>query len=94
MLFVVIDRNQQIAERHSRQALLRKYFIAWQIWVQSEQERRQLEQAQNNTRNKMMSLLEAAATGKLWSQEEAESSKTTSRNRSIEKPSTADKIVS
>ncbi|WAR04562.1 CC191-like protein [Mya arenaria] len=58
--------NQQRAEKHSRIALLRKYFIAWQVYVHSEQERRHLESEQNNTRNKMAKLLEAAASGKLW----------------------------
>ncbi|XP_052805638.1 coiled-coil domain-containing protein 191-like [Mya arenaria] len=60
------QRNQQRAEKHSRIALLRKYFIAWQVYVHSEQERRHLESEQNNTRNKMAKLLEAAASGKLW----------------------------
>lgn len=88
-----VNRNQQIAERHSRLTLLRKYFIAWQVWVQSEQDRRELEQAQNNTRNKMMSLLEAAATGKLWNQEDAVSTKPTPRKPQTDRQSTADKIV-
>ncbi|KAL4235902.1 hypothetical protein ACF0H5_004292 [Mactra antiquata] len=86
------QRNKQIAEKHSRQTLLRKYFIAWHIWVQGEQERRQLEQAQNNTRNKMISLLEAAASGKLCNQEEQESSKPTPRHKSTDRTSTAEKI--
>ena len=100
-------RKTQIADKHSRTTLLRKYFIAWHIWVRSEQERRELEQAQNNTRNKMMSLLEAAATGKLWQgrEDDLETERSTSRSSSKlqgnnsargsrDKKSTAEKIVS
>ena len=97
-------RKTQIADNHSKTTLLRKYFIAWHIWVRSEQERRELEQAQSSTRNKMMSLLEAAASGKLWQgkEEEVETSMSSSRSSSRlqsargrqEKRSTADKIVS
>lgn len=86
------QRNQQIAEQHSRLTLLRKYFIAWQVWVHSEQDRRQLEQAQNNTRNKMMSLLEAAAAGKLWQPDETGSVKSTPRQPHTDRQSTAEKI--
>ena len=98
-------RKAQLAENHSRTSLLRKYFIAWNIWARGEQERRELEQAQNNTRNKMMSLLEAAATGKLWQGREddleTERSRASSRvqennsaRASRDKKSTAEKIVS
>lgn len=100
MFCFCVFRNQQKAEKHSRLALLRKYFIAWQVWVQSEQERRHLEKAQEQTRNKMASLLEAAASGKLWSQSDAESQVSTARSqtsgntqRRSERQSTADKIV-
>lgn len=87
-----IQRNQQIADRHSRQTVLRKYFIAWQVWVHSEQDRRYLENAQNNTRNKMMSLLEAAATGKLSKQEDSLTHKSTPHKKETHRKSTADKI--
>ncbi|KAJ8321390.1 hypothetical protein KUTeg_001072 [Tegillarca granosa] len=60
-------RKNQLAESHHRHSLLRKYFVAWQQWVHNEQERQELEKAQETTRNKMFALLEAAATGKLWS---------------------------
>lgn len=73
--------------------MLRKYFIAWQVWVHSEQDRRQLESAHNHTRNKMMSLLEAAATGKLSKQEDSQAVKSTPRNKETQRKSTADKIV-
>ena len=98
-------RKAQLAENHSRTSLLRKYFLAWNIWARGEQERRELEQAQNNTRNKMMSLLEAAATGKLWQgreddheTERSRSSSSVQGNNSArasrDKKSTAEKIVS
>ena len=100
--YFCVYRNQQIAERHSRQSLLRKYFVAWQVWAQGEQERRDLERAQQSTRSKMALLLEAAATGKLWDKDEesvAASGKPSARGagqsaRDRNKRSTADKIVS
>ncbi|XP_060063814.1 coiled-coil domain-containing protein 191-like [Ylistrum balloti] len=58
-------RKTQAAETHYRVWLLRKYFVAWQLWIKVEQERKGMEQAQEKTRNKMAALLEAAAKGKL-----------------------------
>ncbi|KAL3887288.1 hypothetical protein ACJMK2_027231 [Sinanodonta woodiana] len=66
------QRNAQVAESHSRMKLMRKYFITWQVWVKSEQERRELEQEQSSTREKMMALLQAAAAGKLKGEEQGE----------------------
>lgn len=58
-------RKAQAAETHYRSWLLRKYFVAWQLWIKMELERKEMEQAQEKTRNKMAALLEAAAKGKL-----------------------------
>ncbi|XP_021355188.1 coiled-coil domain-containing protein 191-like [Mizuhopecten yessoensis] len=58
-------RKTHAAETHYRVWLLRKYFVAWQLWIKMEQERNEMEQAQEKTRNKMAALLEAAAKGKL-----------------------------
>ena len=99
-------RNQQRAENHSRQTLLRRYFVAWQVYVVGEQERRNLERQQNTTRSKMAQLLEAAATGKLMGAGDGDdtargseagvkgNSREGRRSGRREKPSTADKIVS
>ncbi|KAK3107858.1 hypothetical protein FSP39_023636 [Pinctada imbricata] len=59
------QRKNQLAGCHHRESLLRKYFVAWQQWVKQEQDRKELEHAQEKTRNKMAALLEAAASGKL-----------------------------
>ena len=61
-----IYRKNQLAETHCKQNLLRKYFTAWQLWVNQEVERKELESAQSSTKSKMAALLDAAATGKLW----------------------------
>ena len=66
----MIFRKNQLAGSHHRISLLRKYFVAWQLWVKQEQERKELETAQERTRNKMAALLEAAATGKLGTERE------------------------
>lgn len=59
-------RNNQIAENHHKCALLRKYFMAWQVWVQQEQEIKEMKNMQEETKKKMAVFLEAASEGKLW----------------------------
>ncbi|KAK3611353.1 hypothetical protein CHS0354_025881 [Potamilus streckersoni] len=76
------QRNAQVAESHSRMKLMRKYFIAWQVWVKSEQERHELEQEQSSTREKMMALLQAAAAGKLKGEEQGEITHRNQRTKS------------
>ncbi|KAK6173528.1 hypothetical protein SNE40_016960 [Patella caerulea] len=63
-------RKNQIANRHYKTVLVQKYFSAWMLWVQQEQDKHELEQAQEVTRQKMMALLQKAATGQLWQGEE------------------------
>ncbi|KAL5020473.1 hypothetical protein ScPMuIL_003365 [Solemya velum] len=66
--FDIIDsqRKGKMAVEHHHQSLLFRCFQSWSLFIQQEQERRSLEHAQHNTRNKMMAFLDAAATGKLW----------------------------
>lgn len=45
---------------------MRKYFLAWQIWMRSQEESAKIEETKIQTRNKMDALLEAAASGRLW----------------------------
>lgn len=59
-------RNIQIAEKHHRHGLLKKYFLAWQIWIHQEQERKEMKNIQEETKKKMTVFLEAASEGKLW----------------------------
>ncbi|XP_052253520.1 coiled-coil domain-containing protein 191-like isoform X2 [Dreissena polymorpha] len=91
MEVISTQRNQQIAEKHSKLSLLRKYFLAWQVYVTSEQERRRLEQEQNSTRNKMAALLEAAASGKLGLESPAPTQRDQHSSRK-ERKTTAEKI--
>ncbi|XP_071095825.1 coiled-coil domain-containing protein 191-like [Haliotis cracherodii] len=70
-----MHRKQQLAEQHHHLTLLHRYLTVWQTYVRAEQDRRHLLAEQKNTRNKMMELLDAAATGRLWSEREAEDSR-------------------
>jgi len=51
-----------------RHHLLLRCLRAWQQWVKREQERRQLQEEHDKKTQKMAALLQAAATGRLWSE--------------------------
>ncbi|XP_072034407.1 coiled-coil domain-containing protein 191-like [Amphiura filiformis] len=59
-------RKQQLAVTHNRQRILHKYFYAWQNWIAIDHKQQALHNNQDKTRSKMAAFLEAAATGKLW----------------------------
>ena len=69
-------RNNQVAENHHKCAILRKYFMAWQVWVQQELERKEMQDMQEKTKMKMAVFLEAASEGKLWKEVEEDESVT------------------
>ena len=46
--------------------MLRKYFYAWQNWIIWDHQQQVLFDNQDKTKSKMAAFLEAAATGKLW----------------------------
>ena len=52
--------------KHHRLKVLRRNFLAWQLWVRSEQARQATEDEHRKKATKMAAFLEAAATGKLW----------------------------
>ncbi|XP_041372420.1 coiled-coil domain-containing protein 191-like [Gigantopelta aegis] len=89
---VEANRKNQQAQRHHRCTLLRKYLTAWQLYVHQEAERREMEETQNRTRSKMMALLDAAATGKLWNEKKAEEDAGNKRATGRNTVSDADKI--
>ncbi|XP_013411610.1 coiled-coil domain-containing protein 191-like [Lingula anatina] len=60
-------RKVQQAESHHRSQLLFRYFHAWQMWLKQEQLDRQAANEQSRLQSKMAALLDAAATGRLWS---------------------------
>ncbi len=62
-----------MAIEHYRHTLLRRCFIAWQIYLTKEQNERLLNEVQCKTKNKMAAFLDAAASGKLWSEKGEES---------------------
>ena len=55
-----------MTETHNRRRILRKYFMAWQSWITSKQQLETLHDNQEKTKSKMAAFLEAAASGKLW----------------------------
>ena len=57
----------QLAADHHRSTLLLKYFSMWQLYIQQENQHREIEAGQDKTRSKMAAFLEAAASGRLWS---------------------------
>ena len=54
--------------RFHRRHLLLRCVRAWQQWAKREQEKRQLQEEHDKKTQKMAALLEAAATGRLWSE--------------------------
>ena len=62
-----IHRQQALAEAHHTRRLLRQCFTAWQLFVTQQEDQRILQQNQQQTKSKMAALLDAAASGKLWS---------------------------
>ncbi|KAK7492138.1 hypothetical protein BaRGS_00016612 [Batillaria attramentaria] len=65
----VVEENRKtvMASRHRYLRVLRKHFTAWRVFVAQEQDKRELENAQEKTRSKMMNLLHAVADGSLGS---------------------------
>ena len=63
-----ISRKEQLSLKFHRKHLLLRCVRAWQQWVKREQEERQLREEHNKKTQKMAALLEAAATGRLWSE--------------------------
>ncbi|XP_065429385.1 coiled-coil domain-containing protein 191 isoform X9 [Chrysemys picta bellii] len=59
------NRKKQLAIEHNRKQVLRSCFIEWQLWSRAEAEKRELQLKQEETRKKMVQLLEAASGGKL-----------------------------
>jgi len=61
-------RKEQLSFKFHRHHLLLRCLRAWQQWVKREQERRQLQEEHDKKTQKMAALLQAAATGRLWSE--------------------------
>ena len=86
-------RKNQQAQKHYRCTMLKKYLTAWQLYVHQEVERREMEETQNRTRSKMMALLDAAATGKLWNEKKADEEEENKKVSGRHAVSDEDKIV-
>ncbi|XP_033641657.1 coiled-coil domain-containing protein 191-like [Asterias rubens] len=70
--FKDVHRKNQMAIVHNRKRILKKYLLDWKLWLQNEHLSKDLEQQQNKTKSKMAAFLEAAASGKLWTNREEE----------------------
>ncbi|XP_069491994.1 coiled-coil domain-containing protein 191 [Ambystoma mexicanum] len=55
------NRKRQLASENDRRRLLRHCFVAWQLWCRSERDRRDLEAKKEETKRKMVALLDAAS---------------------------------
>ena len=65
---LLFSRKEQLSSKFHRRHLLSRCLRAWKQWVKSEQEQRQLKEEHSRKTQKMAALLEAAATGRLWSE--------------------------
>ena len=90
-------RNQVIATNHWRTKLLQQCMTAWHIYVDQQQNQKQLESRKKETRSKMSSFLEAVTSGKRWSDKDDQRDDTLRRSLSLEDldniDSTRDKVV-
>ena len=66
-LCYICCRKMTAAQAHHRKQLLGKCMVAWQLFVTQQQNKRALESMQQQTKSKMAAFLDAAASGKLWS---------------------------
>ena len=63
-----ICRKEQVSSTFYRRRLLSRCLRAWQQFVKHEQDERRLHEEHDKKTQKMAALLEAAATGRLWSE--------------------------
>ncbi|XP_041088991.1 coiled-coil domain-containing protein 191 isoform X2 [Polyodon spathula] len=62
------NRKQQLATESDRRRVLRHCLTEWQLWCKAEREKRDLGVKKEETKRKMAALLDAASTGKLWTE--------------------------
>ncbi|BFZ25484.1 hypothetical protein BsWGS_28523 [Bradybaena similaris] len=73
------ERKRLAAERHYTHRVLRRCFLAWHQFINEVIERKELEKEQERTKSKMVSLLNAVASGRMSNEEQrAEMSKLSS----------------
>ena len=90
-------RKEQLSNKFHRHHLLLRCLRAWQQWVKKEQERREVQEEHDKKTQKMAALLEAAATGRLWSERGGNTSmalEDIEDDRNEQSSSTARKLVS
>ena len=63
-------RKVLLADNKYKETLLKKTFVAWQVFMQQEAGERKDTHTKELTRTKMAAFLQAAATGQLWEREE------------------------
>ncbi|XP_064650515.1 coiled-coil domain-containing protein 191-like [Lineus longissimus] len=86
-------RKRQMADAHHRLTLLRRCFMAWQLFLTLNEAEQELHKGQNATKNKMAAFLEKAATGKLWSDRPSPKSESPKSNARVDRVDSARKKV-
>ncbi|XP_062841575.1 coiled-coil domain-containing protein 191 isoform X2 [Trichomycterus rosablanca] len=87
------NKRCQVAEEGDRRRLLRRCLNDWRLWCLVEKERRELLNQQEETRQKMASLIDAAASGKLAGQDQAKAM-LTARPESASQSENSTRVVS
>eukprot|EP00057_Strongylocentrotus_purpuratus_P033269 XP_790811.3 PREDICTED: coiled-coil domain-containing protein KIAA1407 homolog [Strongylocentrotus purpuratus] len=76
-------RRKNAAEKHYRHRLLHKTFVAWQVYRHKESLEKELNEQQSHRRSKMAAFLDAAASGKLWTDRSQEQEPTPRSDRPV-----------
>nr|XP_025044660.1 coiled-coil domain-containing protein 191 isoform X2 [Pelodiscus sinensis] len=80
------NRKKMLAIEHNRKRVLRCCFTEWQLWSRAEAEKRELQLKQEETRKKMVQLLEAASAGKLDTDGSWDVSRTRMKKVTLDQP--------
>nr|XP_014433203.1 coiled-coil domain-containing protein 191 isoform X4 [Pelodiscus sinensis] len=78
--------KKMLAIEHNRKRVLRCCFTEWQLWSRAEAEKRELQLKQEETRKKMVQLLEAASAGKLDTDGSWDVSRTRMKKVTLDQP--------
>ena len=89
-----------MAINHFKLKTQRKYFINWHSWIKEQQRLKEIKRDQERNAMRMAAFLDAAASGKLWKNNDKVKESTRSLHmedrhiqRSVRKEDVADKIV-
>ena len=78
---VLFVRQELLAKKHYDKFVVRKYFLLWRLFIQTQVAAKEYSKDQLRTKSKMAAFLEAAATGKLSRKSPLNSNQTTDSAR-------------